>query len=581
MKRKSIKIAILALLASCMSGCIEEYFPEGSTVTADQVSTMSSGATGLVNAIAGKFGQIQGVYSEEYDLGYPGLGMIRDLYCEDFSIYSADYEYFWYYATNTFLGRSYVTCYFPWKFYYQLVGMTHQVLRLEFTENNRGNFGIAHFFRAWAYFDMARYYEYKRTGVASLDDYAREHEIYGLTVPIINENSTEVEARNTPRAPFYEMYRFILDDLEKAEEYLNGYSRPAKNFPELSTVYALMARFYLELATRFDRYPDDLATLNNSGVALGFTTAQQGYELAAGYARKAISMSGATPLSENEWYGGSSYTDGFNSVTSASWMLGVIMQKENLGNEWSNFVGHMSPEQHFGVGGIGYDSGTGLYSNDYKAQRIIGASLYDAIDDNDWRKRTWVNPADAGNASARSEYKTAVTPEHFVQIPAYASFKFRPKNGEMADYSIGAATDYPLMRVEEMYFIEAEALAGSIGLDEGKRALENFINSYRYNNNSYRCTATDIESFRTQLMKQKRIEFWGEGIVFWDYKRLEMQVVKGYEGTNFPDAYRLNSIKGYCAPWFTGYIPLDEQTENPAIVLNPDSSDAIELWTGK
>lgn len=581
MKRKSIKIAVLALLAGCMSSCIKEYFPEGSTVTADQVATMSSGATGLVNAMAGKYGQIQGIYSEEYDLGYPGLGMIRDIYCEDLSIYSADYEYFWYYSTNTFLGRNYVTCYFPWKFYYQLVGITHQVLRLEFNESNKANFGMAHFFRAWAYFDMARFYEYKQTGVASLDDFAQSHDIYGLTVPIIKVNTTEAEARNMPRATFCEMYRFILDDLEKAEEYLAGYSRPAKNFPELSTVYGVMARLYLEMATRFNLHPDDLSTLSSSGIDLGFTTAKQCYALAAEYARKAISTSGARPLSESEWFGGSNYTDGFNSVSSASWMLGIILQKENLGNEWSNFIGHMSPEQFYGVGGVSYDSSTGVYSNDYGAQRIIGTALYNAIDDNDWRKQTWVNPADEGNAAAGSKYKTNVAPEHFAVIPAYASFKFRPKNGETTDYSIGAAADYPLMRVEEMYFIEAEAIAESQGLEAGKSALESFINQYRYNNNAYSCTAGDIASFRTQLMRQKRIEFWGEGIVFWDYKRLEMQVVKGYEGTNFPEKYRLNSIKGYCAPWFTGYIPLDEQTENPAIVLNPDSSDAIEEWTGE
>ena len=36
---------------------------------------------------------------------------------------------------------------------------------------------------------------------------------------------------------------------------------------------------------------------------------------------------------------------------------------------------------------------------------------------------------------------------------------------------------------------------------------------------------------------QKRIEFWGEGIIFWDYKRLELQVVRGQPGTNAPVSY--------------------------------------------
>lgn len=584
MKRYIIQAAFATVIASTVSSCIKEYDSESTVVTADQLTNMSSGTTGLVNAISEAFGKPNSICSsEEYDMGYLGLGMIRDIHCNDFTIYRADYEYFWYYTTNTYLGNNYNPAYFPWAYYYKLIGQTHQILRLEYSDNNKADFGLAHFFRAWAYFDLARWYEYKHTGVARLDDYAQSKGIYGLTVPIIDENSTEVEARNTPRATFCEMYRFILNDLDKAEEYLGDYKRPAKNRPELSTVYGLKARVYLELATRFRKYPNDLTTLTSSGIDLGIVSTQECYAKAAEYARKAISRSGATPLSESEWYGGNNYTDGFNNVSSNAWMLGIIIQKENLSSySWRNFIGHMSPEQSWGVGGILYDSSTGTYSNQYGGQRIIGAALFDAIEDDDWRKITWVAPEDAGNKAAYSKYKTIATEDHFLLIPAYSSFKFRPKNGEKTDYSIGAAADYPLMRVEEMYFIEAEALAGSQGVSTGVGALESFINTYRYKNGSYHCQATDMDSFTEALMLQKRIEFWGEGIIFWDYKRLEMQVIRGYEGNNFPEKeFRLNSIKGYCAPWLTAYISSDEVIENPAIIPNPDSSDAIKYWTGQ
>lgn len=581
MKRYMIKASIAVILTSCVSGCIDEYDPESSTVTAEQLTTLSSENTGLVNAISGFFGKPNSITSEEYDLGYIGLGMIRDIHCSDFSINSSSYEYFWYYATNTYLGNNYVTAYFPWAYYYKLINSTHQVLRKTYSEDSKADFGLAHFYRAWAYFDLARWYEYKHTGVAKLDDYAQEKGIYGLTVPIIDENSTEVEARNTPRAKFYDMYKFILNDLDKAEEYLKGYQRPSKNRPDISTVYGLKARVYLELATRFRMYPDDLATLVSSGVDLGFTTAKDFYAEAAAKARKAITASGAVPLSETEWYGGNHYTDGFNSINSNAWMLGVIIKKENLsGAEWRNFIGHMSPEQSWGVGGIVFDSEKGTYSNDFAGQRIIGASLFNAIEDDDWRKLTWVDPVDAGNVEAYNKYRTIVTPGHFEQIPAYSSFKFRPKNGEQVDYSIGAAADYPLMRVEEMYFIEAEALAGSEGVSAGVNALNSFVNTYRYRNATYQCDATEMDEFVNALMWQKRIEFWGEGIVFWDYKRLELQVLRGYEENNFPvKEYRLNSIKGYCAPWLIGYISSDEVMQNPAIIPNPDCSDAIKYWT--
>ena len=149
----------------------------------------------------------------------------------------------------------------------------------------------------------------------------------------------------------------------------------------------------------------------------------------------------------------------------------------------------------------------------------------------------------------------------------------------MIDYKVGAAMDYPLMRVEEMYFIEAEALAASQGVAAGVSALESFMKTYRYD--SYKCSATTLADFRKELMLQKRIEFWGEGIIFWDYKRLELKVTRGYKDTNCPVGYRMNSIEGYCAPWFNIYFNKYETDQNKAIILNPDPSGVISDWTGQ
>jgi hypothetical protein len=295
------------------------------------------------------------------------------------------------------------------------------------------------------------------------------------------------------------------------------------------------------------------------------------YALAAEYARKAITESGATPLTEAEWFGGSDYTDGFNNVNVSSWILGVIMNKENLSSsEWRNFTGYLSPEQSFGVGGI-LKSDDGSYSNYYGAQRLISSYLFQNISTSDWRKTTWIDPDDAKQAPG-SKYKTSVPDEHFKVIPAYASLKFRPKNGEGSDYSTGAAADYPLMRVEEMYLIEAEALAGSQGLSAGIQALETFVNTYRYTDGSYKSDAFTMDQFREDLMIQKRIEFWGEGLVAWDYKRLNLYVERDYSDSNFLSTYQLHSVKGYCAPWLDAYIPTSEYGRNSAIKPNPDTS---------
>lgn len=78
------------------------------------------------------------------------------------------------------------------------------------------------------------------------------------------------------------------------------------------------------------------------------------------------------------------------------------------------------------------------------------------------------------------------------------------------------------------------------------------MKTYRYS--SYQCTASAMEDFRKELILQKRIEFWGEGIIYWDYKRLELSVTRGYSGTNSPVGYRMNSKEGYCCPWFNLFL---------------------------
>lgn len=96
-------------------------------------------------------------------------------------------------------------------------------------------------------------------------------------------------------------------------------------------------------------------------------------------------------------------------------------------------------------------------------------------------------------------------------MPPYTGIKFRPKNGEMNDYTIGAAVDYPLMRIEEMYLIEAEAIGMSQGLAAGISKLEDFVNTFRYNTSvgSYTCkvnaarkSKVDDNTAKMQSIKQ-------------------------------------------------------------------------------
>ena len=79
--------------------------------------------------------------------------------------------------------------------------------------------------------------------------------------------------------------------------------------------------------------------------------------------------------------------------------------------------------------------------------------------------------------------------------------------------------------------------------------------------------------------EQKRIELWGEGVVFYDFKRLGLGINNGYSGTNVPTDSRVN-VKGV-APWWNFCIPEEETYQNAALdgKNNPNPDGLIKLWT--
>ena len=134
------------------------------------------------------------------------------------------------------------------------------------------------------------------------------------------------------------------------------------------------------------------------------------------------------------------------------------------------------------------------------------------------------------------------------------------------------------MRVEEMYFIEAEAAAHQ-NAEKGKELLEKFMKTYR--NKTYSCSKTDQDDVIEEIVFQKRVELWGEGLTFFDIKRLNYSVERGYLGTNFGAGTRFNT-QGRPA-WMNFTIYRTEAEDNPALEgwNNPNPTSAYSEWTGK
>lgn len=572
--KKYFKHILLSTAATALAigstGCLEESFPENDYLTADQIANADSKA--LLGAIPAYLTYFTD--DDYYDIGFAGFLVWRDTQTADFPMYSTTFDYFSSFACQLGLGNTQLQTVI-WRRHYYMIQKCDIVLNncKGESEKDQQSRGVAYAYRASTYLDLARWFEYKKTDVAYLDDYATSNGIYGLTVPLITEETTEAQSRQTPRAPFYEMYRFILTDLDNAETCLKNYSAPSKMYPTLGVVYGLKARTWLELASRFELYPDQLATAlaNESNPDLdkwnpfGVTTAQECYAKAQSYARLAINQ-GYSPYTENQWY---DPTTGFNTPNN-SWMLGIIITADNdlaTVMTWQSWPSFLCPEATYGISSYAYGG--------YK---MLDARLYEEMDANDWRRDTWIAPGESADEQAFNSKYAKTTTLSFAEWSKYADycgFKFHPNAGNGTLATTGNAVSIPLMRVEEMYLIEAEAAAHAQGAAAGKQLIESFMNTYRMKAGTTFTCGTALEDVINAIWTQKRIELWGEGLCAWDYKRRELAVVKDYPGTNHPTEYQFNSLPNAVAPWLNVYIPDRVRNLNATVILNPDPSSAI------
>lgn len=573
MKKNMIRLlgALYAVSSLVLAtGCIEETLPK-TEATPETIEKSTSSMEYMLNGLSSYFVAYDtwGFSGNTNDWGYPCQLYMREVMGEDFPVYDASYDYWSHIESGS--GLRYAA-YYSWFYYYKFIKNTNNVIALVPDPANAETkavycLGQALGLRAMLYMELSTCFEYRTTQVESLNADAQSMGVVGLTVPIVDENTSKTDLNNNPRVPFYTMYRFIMTDLNRAETYLEGYEQATKAHANRAVVYGLKARLWLDMASRFDREPDALAKqMSAEGSSdgyddIGINSAMDCYAKAAEYARKAIG-GGNTPLTEDQWMNSKT---GFNTPQS-SWMLGTyVTSKEeiNTGYYYNSFVAQIASEPTWGMPRYG------------SAFRLISKSLYDKISDSDWRKNSWISPDDAGKTEIPEKYRTELKGDAWSRLPAYANLKFRAGSGSISTIETGLIASLPIMRVEEMYFIRFEAIAHTEGVAAAAKEMADFLNTYRYTDGSYNCEATDLDSFITELMVQRRIEFWGEGINFFAYKRLGLPITRSYDGTNWLSSQRLNTKAGYTAPWMNYVLPEYERDNNQGVILNPDPSGTI------
>ena len=553
-------IIIAALL---LSGCIKETLPQGSVQTQGQVSESKSALQAMVNAIPASMmtSNVLGwaassSYGDHTDFGIGAIHLKTEFMLEDM-VTSGDnpyYNRFYAYIMNRNQGERYIYCAYFWQCYYKWIKMTNDIISLVDPQTATSEalqlLGQAYAYRAMCYLDLARLYEPKE------NSYTDVSSILGLTVPIVTQSTSEQQAKDNPRASRKDLYAFIISDLAMAQAYLSP-SVTSYTLPTLSAVYGLFARAYLEMGY----WGDDGSSEN--------------FSEAARYARMAITTSGRTPLTQEQW---EDPVNGFNNgATSNSWIWGLTTSSENTINIIT-FTAHISSEGTWGYAPL--------------SQICASKKFYDAIAEGDFRKHSWLDPSYMENPASDQPYAYKFSgsdqdKDNFLSgtdanppaVP-YQNIKFRPYQGECSDYAVGNCADHPLMRVEEMMFIEMEATAHS-NLAAAKQLLENFMDT-RVLDGSYSCSASDLETYLDEMLFQKRVEFWGEGVLFFDYKRLGTGITRGYPGTNESAIYALNSVGP--SPQWNIVVTNAEFQYNSAIgtsTNNPDPSGLLTLWTGQ
>ncbi len=540
-------VAATAMLSAANTSCIEEIDPQTSTATVEQVANapgaFNNAVAAITSTLCGEFIYDGNDNADLYDLGLPAMYLTRDIMGQDIVYPYQNWYTYWY--TIQYMGPSYRFSQIPWTYYYGWIKSCNEVITMAGetpAPEQRAGAGIAYAMRAYFYMDLARMFAQKPYALAKTGEAS-------VSVPIVTESTTLADLAHNPRATNEDMWAFILSDLDKAETLLKGYERTDVYTPDQSVAYGLKARAYqwMEDWPNAEKYAK---------------LAQEGYTI-------------MTPAQYTDW------NDGFNKPNGA-WMLGMTYKADDpqiLFNDADSSWGSvMCIEINPNVSGCGYAA-------NYGQPFLIDRHLYETIPATDCRKQCYVdfaidNMGEDDQIAALAAYSKHPTwilnagqsTKGYGKVGGLP-LKFRTNGGEAGrdNQYIGFVVAVPMMRVEEMYLIEAEA-AGMQDEARGIQLLTEFAKTrdadYTYGTHNEAYYNTSTSAFQNEVWWQRRVELWGEGMATFDIKRLQKGIIRSYAGTNHTDGYRYNSET--TPEWMNLCIVQTETNYNYDCTNNPD-----------
>lgn len=525
--KKNIYI-ILSLAVALLMSCDLDKFPEGDIITDQQKEDVIAGSpeklAADVNGLASGL-MVYQLFSDvelHFDYGYASVCLHFDAAGQDMVSPSTGYN--WFRKPMLFTDRLYTSeqTEFVWKTYYNHIKAANDILKVipSDTEETLLKYyrGQALASRAFDYLNLIQAYQFTYKG----------HED-ALGVPILLEEMPIETINNNPRASVSQVYELILSDLDQSIKLLQGYNRKDKGSIDQKVAYGLRARANLLM---------------------------HNWEAAANDAEKA--MVGFTPYSKTDVS-----VPSFNTSTASSWMWANVITEDNavVKSGILNWPSHLCS-----FTGNGYTTATGTF-------RKINKLLWDQIPSSDVRKGWWIDE----KLSSPLTDDIYLTDDKGNDIPASEGFGWEPyTNVKFHAYqSIPGngtnASDWPIMRVEEMILIKAEAQAMAGNLSGAKATLEDFVKGYR--DPEFKSKASSPEELRDEVWFQRRLELWGEGFSLFDILRLKKPIIRVENGqSNYPADARFN-IEAE-APILLYLVPEAEISVNDGIGIGDNNESA-------
>lgn len=515
----SLSLALTLGATSCKKDFLETR-PTDQAVTQDVFKTVA-GARSVINGMHRRLFDTDA--TDQFSM--PSINMTYELMSDDFGM--RDYGSNWFISSASRWNDARGGDSYQWSIYYALINnanfIIHNIDGATGSQEDKNEIKAqAYAYRGWAYLQLIQCYQYPynsidgeyvvANGTARTGVKAAATPSEALGVPIYTAPTKIANPRSSMRAVLDQ----INHDLDSSLALFAMAGTPERS--DKSQINVNVAKGIYARAALYQQQWTKAATLANE--------ARQGWTL----------------------MNGSELLNGFNQVSNKEWIWGLVINAEQNGI-YASFMSHM-------------DVKLNAYAT--TSQKIINQVLYNG---------STLDPFSVKVPTTDVRRKWFVETSGAIPDPAYTR---RSQLKFYAQSRTSFVADYPLMRVAEMYLIEAEGKAQSGDLAGALTLLSEFGVT---RDPAYVTTAfVSKDQVVHEVWRQRRLELWGEGFRYFDAKRQMAKFVnvtslasinRGPAGFNNGLIGNDNMTITATEPKINWRIPGSELDQNAGCVQNP------------